>query len=210
MNKYRVRRATLEDLEQICKIHISAFPNFFLTKLGYKFIYNYYKHYFDRGELIMIILDEMNSYIGFASGISNAKAFYNSIKKKWFKFLYPITLAMVNFDLLPYLVKKIFNVLTSDKVNIEVKNNDDFLELTSIAIKKEYQKKGFGSILLTQYIEEVRNSYSLLKGILLTTDYADNKTVHKLYKKNGFKLFFNFNQNKNRKMSVYKLLFDFK
>ena len=94
-----IRRAVNVDLESIVKIHISAFPGFFLTKMGERFLKLYYYGYLEREETLLVAINSSNDLIGFVAGLKDSEGYYRYLKKHWYKFVFPVTLAMLNLSL---------------------------------------------------------------------------------------------------------------
>ena len=71
------RKSKVSDSNQIAKIHLKSFPNFFLTTLGYSFLKTYYRSCAKSKEAISICaIDQVDKrLLGFAVGCFNSKGF---------------------------------------------------------------------------------------------------------------------------------------
>ena len=82
MADFSIRNARKEDLSLISEIHIEAFPNFFLSNLGCRFLKIYYKEYLMRNEFLFVATDSNDKPVGFIAGLSDSKGFYQALKMK--------------------------------------------------------------------------------------------------------------------------------
>ncbi len=192
-----IREAVLADLDQIVKVHFSAFQGFFLTSLGGIFLKQYYKIYIKYSHIAFVA--EKNGVIeGFVVGSNNSTVFYKDLKKEIFYFIFPMLTNIFNFNLLSKIFKRVFSVLFKKKVNSSLKSYDDLNELTSIGVILNDKNRGLGSLLLVKYEQYcIENK---LKGITLTTDANENDKVLKFYKKFGYSIDQTFVQDEKRAM----------
>lgn len=61
------RLATREDLEEIAKIHINEFFEYFLSVMGEKLVYKFYQSYYETGN-ILVVAEKNKEIIGFILG----------------------------------------------------------------------------------------------------------------------------------------------
>ena len=74
-----IRVVTQKDLPSIVRIHLAAFPGFFLTRLGADFLFAYYAIYLKYGHIAY--LSESNGKIcGFVFGTLNENDFTKDLK----------------------------------------------------------------------------------------------------------------------------------
>ena len=71
------RKSNVSDSNQIAKIHLKSFPNFFLTTLGHSFLKTYYRSCAKSKEAISIcaIDQDDKKLLGFAVGCFNSAGF---------------------------------------------------------------------------------------------------------------------------------------
>ena len=60
-----LKNPTKLQLDRISKLHILAFPGFFLTQLGYSFLKTLYTGYFEDEESGIIVAEKEEEIIGF-------------------------------------------------------------------------------------------------------------------------------------------------
>ena len=71
-----VRQATTNDLPEIVDIHQKAFSHFFLTRLGSKFLRNYYGLVLEYRAGIIVVSEGPRALEGFACGFVDPAEFY--------------------------------------------------------------------------------------------------------------------------------------
>lgn len=206
MVDFTIRNARKEDLSIISKIHIDAFPDFFLSKLGFRFLKIYYNQYLIRNETLLVSIDDNDRPVGFIAGLNDSKGYYQSLKKGWYKFIFSISMSMLNYRLIILCMQKVLSVLRFSAINKEVVVYEKFHELTAIGVQPSYQGLGIGRILLSEHVRKMSLA-SNVEGIFLVTDYSGNKKVHNFYESFGFVVSSTFKQGKDRIMSVYMLNF---
>jgi hypothetical protein len=52
-----IKIATENDLNNIASLHIKCFQNYFLTKLGFNLLVNYYKEFIKKEDIFLISVD---------------------------------------------------------------------------------------------------------------------------------------------------------
>ena len=193
-------KSTIDKSDQIAKIHLKSFPNFFLTTLGYSFLKTYYKSCAKSKDAISIcaIDDDTKTLLGFSVGCFNSKGFnkkliYTNLDAYFFQtiiLLFTKTIALV----------RLFKNLGKGK-NV---NNDDgnYAELLSIGVSPDNNGLGIGQKLLVEFENKVKEKG--INVITLTTDADANDNVLKFYKKSGYEVYYEFVTYPRRKM--FKLI----
>lgn len=194
----RIEIAKKKDVIQFVKIHKEAFDGFFLTSLGDKFLYNYYRCAIKRKDCIAIkAINEKDEIIGFALGTTLSKGFHKRlfISNFFSFFLEIIRIAFSNIKAILRLIKN-----TNKIQNI----NDDgiYAELLSIGVLNSCKSKGVGKNLLNKFELYAKNKNCY--RIALTTDFYNNEKVLSFYKNKGYNEFYILTAYPNRKM--YKLI----
>ena len=204
MASFTIRNARKGDLPIISKIHIDAFPNFFLSKLGCRFLKIYYNQYLIRNEVLLVSTDDNDRPVGFIAGLNDSKGYYQALKKDWYKLLFSISMSVLNYKLIILCIRKMLSVLRFSAVNKQVVIYEKFHELTAIGVQPSCQGLGIGRMLLSEHVRKM-SLVGNVDGIFLVTDHSDNKKVHNFYKSFGFVASGTFKQGKDRIMSVYML-----
>jgi ribosomal protein S18 acetylase RimI-like enzyme len=189
------RKAEISDSNQIAKMHMKSFPNFFLTTLGYSFLKTYYRTCAKSGEAISICaIDQVDKkLLGFAVGCYNSRGFNNSL---------------IFSNLLEYSYRAIILLFTKPIALVRLYKNlaknedkDDkgkYAELLSIGVSPDQNGLGIGRNLLVQFEDRVRERG--ISTITLTTDAESNDSVLRFYKKAGYTVYYNFDTFPNRPM----------
>lgn len=194
----KCRNACLEDIESITQIHIKAFPQFFMTSLGSKFLYEYYRLYLNSSDHIAIVIEEFGVVKGFAVGTNDSLAFYKEFKINSYKFIYPILINFSNVKLLKKILKRILSIFNGNKIDNREIVYENFNELTSIALNPRLHTQGAGGQLFVYYEKICKDNN--IGGIHLTTDKLNNYKVLNFYNKHGFVIKQEFYQDDLRAM----------
>ena len=198
MNKLRL--ANRNDLKIIVDIHIKAFPEFFLTKLGSRFLYKYYDLILNHKKKIFLVTEEDGYPIGFAAGFLQPSNFYAYVRKH--KNILIFTLVPVIFSN-PFLIPRIISNFCSTKKE-EQKNKAIKCELASIAVNPDYAGQGLGKKLVKAFIDISQKKNADI--IYLTTDVNNNEVVNNFYQSLGFSLYRTFMAPGNRLMNEYRFI----
>ena len=189
------KKSKASDCDQIAKIHMECFSNFFLTSLGYSFLKTYYRSCTNSKDAISIcaVNKDDNKLLGFAVGCLNSKGFNKRlILSNLLKYSYRSVILLFTK---PIALIRLFN-------NLEKKNNKNdrgnYAELLSIGVSPDHEGLGIGKKLLSEFENQIA-----AKGInimTLTTDADFNDSVLKFYKKSGYSVYYDFETFPNRKM----------
>jgi len=190
-----IRDLKVADANDVARLHKRAFSTFFLTKLGHRFLVEFYTAIFQSKDSINVGLFVDDELLGFAVGAQRSKFFYSTILKR--NYLKLSLSAFIPLLLNPLYIYRLFISLTS---STEADDNikEDAI-LLSICVDPINTTKGNGSLLLSKF-EEIAFRYTDI--ISLTTDAENNNSVNSFYVKNGYQLINSFYQGK-RKMNKY-------
>lgn len=141
-----IRMATINDVEAIVKIHEQAFPDFFLTTLGERFLRLYYGCMCKSEEALTLCAIDGENMVGFSSTALKSASFNTRlIKSNIMKFaLEAIKLLFIR----PKSLVRLLNNFT--KKSNAVEDRGDYAELFSIGVSPLCQGKGVGSLLLSE------------------------------------------------------------
>jgi ribosomal protein S18 acetylase RimI-like enzyme len=191
-----VRVLQAKDSKLMAKLHVLAFPNFFLTTLGEKFLRTFYEKTLKSKNGFGTGVFEENKLISFALGTDQIIGFYKSlIKKNGFSLL---------FAAFPKLVSNPRNVLRILK-NLSG-NSENFQPdvggwLLSICTDPRYQGVGVSQQCISAFEKLAKEKP--LGQIWLTTDYQQNERANLFYRKMDYQLASTFTNANNRKMNLY-------
>lgn len=192
-----LRKLILQDCMQVAKLHLKAFPSFFLTSLGQPFLVAFYNSVIKHHNGISVGLFENQTLVAFAVGASKKRGFYTSILKE--------NGVRLLFKSLPSFFESPKSIIRLAKALKTKDSNENFIlnnsTLLSICVNPLYAEKGFGTKILTAF-EEL--AFLNSEGISLTTDADNNDYVNHYYQKNGYSLAKQFEQGKRLMNLFYK------
>lgn len=202
MGDIKVDYLKRDDIEQVVKVHIDAFPSFFLTFLGPKFLNEFYNSFLDddQGVGFTAIDNQNNQVLGAIVGPLNPQGYFKRLlKRKWFSFCLASISAVIKK---PSVIKRLFRAVF---YRGEAPQGVLRSLISSIAVSPNAQGKGVGKALVVKWLDEVKSKGS--KGAFLTTDAENNDSVNIFYQKLGFKLESSYDTPEGRKMNRY--IYDF-
>ncbi|MBI5452439.1 GNAT family N-acetyltransferase [Candidatus Gottesmanbacteria bacterium] len=184
-----IRKLSITDIPQVARIHKQELSGF-LPELGLQFLENFYKASLDIPEMFTLVEKKNEQILGFVSGIESAKGLY---KKVIFK--NPIGFAIL---FLRYFVTHPEKIVKMVKILSYPGFADDSPELLTIAVKKDYQKRGIGKNLFQKTVEE----FTKRKIKKFKISVYDKLPANGFYKKIGCK-FVNSFEFLGEKMNYY-------
>lgn len=193
------RPATAADIDAVAKVHIQAFPGFFLTRLGYGFLCELYAGFLNHPDGVFLVAEnEPGKLIGFAAGTIAPDNFFRDLRKKRaVHFLMHAVPALLKSPSL--VVAKLYSAVfyRGDKPA----NLDGGALLSSIGVLPGVVGKAVGKELLSRFESE-----AFTRGapfVYLTTDETDNDRVNHFYTRNGYVVESRFMQGGKRPMLRY-------
>ena len=133
----RVKKLDDKTINTISNLHLNAFPDFFLTKLGKNFISLLYKCYIEDEESGIIIAKDEEEIVGFIAYSNDYSAFYkNLIKDHLIKFAFYSFGALMKH---PSFSKRLLGAL---KKSDDVKKEERYVEIASICVDPKKVRKG--------------------------------------------------------------------
>lgn len=194
----KTREATLNDVENIVRVHLDAFDGFFLTTLGSDFLRFYYTCFLKSQETVTMISEEEGKVYGFAASTMHSKGFNSRLIRSHLIEFTILSLKML-FTTPSSLLRLIKNLTKKAKT---IEDNDEYAELYSIGVGKDAQGKGVGKLLLSASEMEMKSQG--VKRLSLTTDYGNNEQAIGFYHAMGYRTMYVFTAYPNRKM--YRLI----
>lgn len=193
-----IRKATVNDVDTIVKIHLDAFKGFFLTSLGAQFLKFYYSCFIKSNETVTVVAEENGVIYGFSASTKVCKGF-NSRLIKSNLFAFAILSLKMLFTTPKSLLRLVKNLTKKDE---SVEDDEDYAELYSIGVSKAAQGKGVGKLLLAES-ERVMKAEGVQR-VSLTTDFYNNEQAVGFYHSMGYETLYEFITYPNRKM--YRLI----
>ncbi len=190
-----IRIAEATDLEQIVDVHIAAFPNFFLTLLGHRFLKAMYRAFLLTSGSAFVVSETDGNIDGFAVGLlaSSDPDWYAALR--FFpSFALALIIALITNPIV--IIHRIVAKFISDKERVSIPSNA--MILRSIGVRPENQGRGTAKnlIVIFEKIAKTRNATS----VALTTDADNNDRAIRFYSKLGYEPVQKFRQSKSRSM----------
>ena len=199
----KIENITTESIGEVVDVHMNAFPEFFLTFLGPKFLREFYNSFtYDPVGIGFIAIDENSGQIvGAIVGPLNPEGYFKRLlKRKWHVFCLASLGAVIKK---PSVIKRLFRAVF---YRGEAPQGPKRALLSSIAVSPNHQKEGIGRTLVKRWMQEVQRQGAA--GCFLTTDAVGNDTVNDFYKSLGWTLEAAYETKEGRKMNRYVFDFD--
>lgn len=193
-----LRFADERDIDAVASVHLAAFPGFFLTSLGRRFLIEMYRGFLSHPSGIFFVAEEKGEVMGFAAGTSAPNEFFSELRRRRALFFL--------FWALPALLRHPTIVIQKLRSAIFYRGDKPAgLEggalLSSIGVCPDVIGKSVGKRLLHDFESEAFSRG--VDFVYLTTDEAGNDRVNKFYKKNGYSVESKFFQGASRTMLRY-------
>ena len=193
----KIRKASEKDVTAIVGIHEQAFPDFFLTTLGSRFLGLYYKCMCRCDVAVTLCAIENGVIMGFsATALKSAGFNTRLVKDNIFVFIKEgIRLLFTK----PLALIRLMKNMTKGKSGIVDKG--EYAELYSIGVSPTSQGRGVGSMLLTETERIIASNSG--REMSLTTDKFNNESAIAFYEKNGYRIMYEFTSYPQREMIRY-------
>jgi ribosomal protein S18 acetylase RimI-like enzyme len=194
-----VQHATLQDLPALASLHAMAFPGFFLTLMGPRFLKRLYRRYVidPRAIALLAFREKAESPVGFVVGTKHTEVFFrNALLCDGF------WLALFAIPALIGHPKRVLERLISALLYRGERPAEvpDAWLISSIAVAPNASRSGVGSTLIEQFVQSVRISGAA--HIYLLTDVNNNEAVIKFYLRLGFNRHHDIHRPNGRRMVV--------
>nr|WP_288723124.1 GNAT family N-acetyltransferase [uncultured Sellimonas sp.] len=184
-------------ITKLSKLHMVAFPDFFLTQLGLPFLKTLYRGYMEDENSGIIVAEINGKLAGFIAYSNEYSQFYKGLlKRHLIRFAFCSLLAVIRH---PSFCKRLLGAF---KKSDDVKKEEAYVELASICVNPKAGGKGVGSRLIDK-LKEITD-FTIYEYINLETDACDNDVVNKFYIKNRFQLARSYVTAEGRKMNEYR------
>lgn len=190
-------------IASVVNVHLRAFPNFFLSFLGPRFLKEFYAAFLHDPDGIALIAEDQRtrSISGVVVGVLYPEGFFSRLlKRRWLPFCLSSIIAVCrNPGIMPRLFRALF-------YRGGTPLGPPRALLSSIAVCPEAKSLGLGSMLLEHWVANVRNREG--SGCYLTTDALGNDSVNKFYQRAGWRLDATFITQEGRLMNRYVIDFN--
>jgi len=195
---WRIAPLEKHHLESVVKVHLRAFPGFFLTFLGPCFLREFYGAFLHEETGIALVAEDLadGRILGFVAGSTSPNGFFKRLlKRRWWAFCFASTTALFRR---PASAPRIFRALFYRGT---APQGPERALLSSIAVDPDAAGRGLGKVLVEGWVKEVRKRGTA--GCYLTTDAVGNDSVNCFYQKNGWRLETVYATPEGRQMNRY-------
>jgi ribosomal protein S18 acetylase RimI-like enzyme len=173
-----VRDAVPDDIPALASIHVRAFPGFFLSRMGARFVQDYYASVASDPSGWILVGETGGRIVGAAVGFGDPARFYRSYRSRPVRLLVPVLGAVVSDPRLIPLV--VGNVRRSR----DARTPPGDAELASLFVDPDDAGAGAGQRLLDAFVDRARTAGNA--GVSLTTDADGNDRARRFYAGAGF------------------------
>lgn len=175
-----LRQATSADLQVMSSIHSLAFPGFLLTRLGPRFLNEYYRIALGARRSICLVLADPD-VCGFVVGYAEPSSFYSQLSTRRYTLA---RLALGHVILRPGTWAAVLRgVMAMNRRSSDV-SAQGAAELASLAVLPDRAKRGAGGALVGGFVDRAREEGCIV--IELLTDADENEGVNRFYRSLGF------------------------
>jgi GNAT superfamily N-acetyltransferase len=192
-----LRQATPGDLHDVVALHAAAFPGFFLTRLGPKFLAELYRAFVERPDSICLVAYAGSTLLGVVAGPVKPGAFFGELVRE--------RGAAFARAAIPGLLRDPWHVvrrlLAAPFYRGEAPAVPDAALVSTICVAPVARRTGLATALLESF-----SAAALAQGarhVYLTTDRDDNDRVNTFYARAGFVLESQIRRSSGRVMNRY-------
>lgn len=165
-------------------LHVSAFPGFFLTKMGPRFLKLLYESFYCSDRCIMLVSKEGVRLIGFAVGTTQPQRFFRDLLlSQWWLLGFAAFHGLVR-NPVEVTRRCLAAVLYRGEAPASVGGRPALL--SSLAVHPDFSGRGIGKALVGAFASEAREGGC--DSVYLLTDKTRNDAVNRFYEGCGFKL----------------------
>jgi len=198
---HQIEALTREQIEPAVQLHLRAFPDFFLSFLGPRFLKEFYAAFLDDPTgMGFVACARDGRVLGAVVGALTPQGFFKRlVKRRWWTFCLASAGAVCRRPACaPRLVRALF-------YRGGPPAGPSRALLSSIAVSPSVQGQGVGRALAGCWVEEARKRGAA--GCCLTTDAEHNDPANAFYRSLGWNLHHTYNTPEGRKMNYYTLDF---
>ena len=182
------------DVPDVVSVHLQAFPGFFLSFLGRRFLTELYRAILADQNGIALVAVAETAVIGFVAGSANSSGFYRRVARRlWWRFGFASVSALLRR---PAIIRRLLRALIAPPGS-----GAEGALLMSLAVDPRVQRSGAGRLLTNAFVEAAARRGA--KAVVLTTDRFDNDPVNAFYVSQAFQLVRSYTTPEGRAMNEY-------
>ena len=194
------RNAHPDDLADIVRVHQSAFPGFFLTRLGPGVLQVYYRQVLEVEGSIFLVEVVDGQIVGFVAGFVDPARFYRQIRAGIRDMIIPALLGILSApSIIPRMLVNLLRIKRKDLAQLPYPGLA--AELASIGVMPEVSGQGVGRQLVARFLAEATVLGAAY--VTLTTDADNNDRTNLFYRKLGFQVAQTLTQADGRTVNAY-------
>jgi ribosomal protein S18 acetylase RimI-like enzyme len=198
---WTVRPATPADAERVAKLHVEAFPGFFLTELGVRFLKRMYASFAGNADAICLVAvanDRDGSVFGFVAGTVRPESFFSRMLRRQ-----GLAYALDAFPALARHPLRVAKRLLRGLLYRGEKPDGipGAALLSSLAVSPGKRGSGVAGGLVDAFCREVRARGA--SAVYLTTDRDENPRANAFYQRLKFILHDQLTRSTGRGMNRY-------
>ncbi len=186
-----------DDVRALARLHGSAFPGFFLSTLGERFLVEFYRAFLADPTAVTVVARSPDGGVqGAVVGTTEPAGFFGRlVRRRWFGFAAAAARSSVTRPrTMPRLVKAL-------RYRGDAPTGADGALLSSICVQPSRQGSGLGRQLERAWLREV--AARGVAAAYLTTDRDGNDPVNDFYRSGGWVLIDRYTTREGRAMNRY-------
>jgi ribosomal protein S18 acetylase RimI-like enzyme len=187
-------------VDDVVPVHREAFPGFFMTQLGPRFLREYYRCVEAYPGGVLLTTSGEQGCIGFVAGFVDPASFYRELRRRRLRLGLAACAGIVTRP--QRLVTLLANHRRARGAAHQPRDSRT-AELSSLAVLPGAQGLGVGSGLVRAFVEAARVLGA--ERVLLTTDSDANEAVNSFYRRAGFSCVRSFEARPGRRLNEYAL-----
>jgi GNAT superfamily N-acetyltransferase len=189
-----IRPMRIGDIDAVTAVHLAAFPDFFLSFLGRRFLRELYRAVLADPNGMAFVAVAGSEVIGFAVGTVNSSGFYRRVaRRRWWRFAVASSTALLRR---PAIIRRLVRALVSPPAT-----SSEGALFMSAGVDPQVQRSGAGKLLWTAIADEARRRGA--KAVVLTTDRFGNDAVNSFHVSQGYELARTYETPEGRAMNEY-------
>lgn len=187
-------------LDGVVAVHLDAFPGFFMTQLGPRFLREYYRCVVEYPRGILLTENSGGDSIGFVAGFVDPVPFYRELRRRRVRLGFAACAGLLARP------QRLFTLLVNYRRaggTAQQPPDARTAELSSLAVTPNAGGQGVGSRLVDAFTEAA--GVLGADRVMLTTDAHGNDAINAFYQRLGFTCVRTFEARRGRVLNEYSL-----